>query len=252
MTDTLLRLAIFTSLFIIFSGLEWQWPRRPLSQPKGRRWLINLGLGAAGMVLVRLLQPLSVVGVALHATSQGWGFMPLIPLPHIAQIFLGVLLLDVWIYGQHLAFHKVKWLWRLHRLHHADKNLDVSSAVRFHPLEILLSVFIKILAVVLWGIPPEAVLIFEIILSSSALFSHSNINLPQRLDRVLRWLVVTPDMHRIHHSILRIETDSNFGFNLSVWDRVFRTYTPHPQKGQRGMTIGLEDNTPPSSQPRQA
>jgi sterol desaturase/sphingolipid hydroxylase (fatty acid hydroxylase superfamily) len=191
------------------------------------------------VLAVRLLLPTAAAGVALVAAERGFGLFHLIGLPFWVAAPIGFLALDLVIYGQHVMFHHVPWLWRLHRMHHADLDIDVTTGVRFHPVEILLSLVIKIATVALLGIPAAAVVCFEVVLNATSMFNHANASLPRWLDRVARLTLVTPDMHRVHHSILRQETDSNFGFNLPWWDRLFGTYRAEPRAGHDGMTIGL-------------
>lgn len=189
---------------------------------------------------MRLAAPAAAVGVALIAQERGWGFLNLAPVP-AAPAFVGaLLLLDVAIYFQHVMFHAVPTLWRLHRVHHADLDFDVTTGTRFHPFEILISLVIKCAAVAAIGAPPAAVLAFEILLNATALFNHANASLPRALDRALRWLLVTPDMHRIHHSVKYDESSSNFGFNLPWWDRLFGTYRAAPRAAQATMPIGVD------------
>ncbi len=214
-------------------------PRRHLTVGRRPRWPGNLGILAIDIVAVRLLVPTAAVGVALIATARGWGLFPLMGLLGWAAIVAGVVALDLVIYVQHVIFHHVPALWRLHRMHHADLDLDVTTGVRFHPLEILLSLAIKMAAVVALGVPALAVLIFEVLLNATSMFNHSNVALPPRLEPIARWIVVTPQMHQVHHSIERSETDSNFGFNLPWWDRLFGTYREKPAAGEQAMTIGL-------------
>jgi sterol desaturase/sphingolipid hydroxylase (fatty acid hydroxylase superfamily) len=182
-----------------------------------------------------------LVGLAVAVQQREWGLFNLVKVPEVLAITLCLLLLDLTIYVQHIVFHRVSWLWRLHRVHHSDLDFDVTTAVRFHPVEIILSMLIKMALVILLGAPPLAVLIFEIVLNLTALFNHGNIFIPVKLDRVLRWGLVTPDMHRVHHSAEPAETNSNFGFNLPWWDYLFRTYCPQPEKGHEEMTVGLDD-----------
>ncbi len=227
---------------VVFAGMAlWEWlaPRRRLTVGRRRRWPGNLGILAIDIIAVRLLVPTAAVGVALIAAARGWGLFNLLGLPAWAAIPVGVVALDLVIYVQHVVFHHVPLLWRLHRMHHADLDIDVTTGVRFHPLEILLSLAIKMAAVLALGVPAPAVLIFEVLLNATSMFNHSNVALPPRLDTVARWIVVTPQMHQVHHSILRAETDSNFGFNLPWWDRLFGTYRAKPAAGEQGMTIGL-------------
>jgi len=189
---------------------------------------------------VRVLLPITAVGLALIAEAHGIGLFNMIALPTWASIVLSVMLLDLAIYLQHVLFHAVPALWRLHRMHHADLEFDVTTGLRFHPIEILLSTGIKLVVVAALGTPAAAVLIFEVLLNATSMFNHSNIRVPAQIDRILRWFVVTPDMHRVHHSILRRETNSNFGFNLPWWDRLLGTYRAQPAAGHEAMTIGIE------------
>ena len=190
-------------------------------------------------LLVRLIVPAAVVGAALYASGQGVGLFHHLNLRLSVAFVLGFLILDLTVYAQHVVFHRVPWLWRLHRMHHADLDIDVSTGLRFHPFEILISLAIKIAVVIAFGIPPVAVIAFEVVLNATSLFNHSNVRMPRWIDRAVRLLVVTPDMHRVHHSIVRREHNSNFGFNLPWWDRLFGTYRPEPAEGHDGMTIGL-------------
>jgi sterol desaturase/sphingolipid hydroxylase (fatty acid hydroxylase superfamily) len=219
---------------------EWLAPRRRLTVGRAPRWPGNLGILAIDIIAVRLLVPTAAVGMALIAAASGWGLSPLLGLPAWAAIPIGVIALDLVIYAQHVVFHHVPALWRLHRMHHADLDIDVTTGVRFHPLEILISLAIKMAAVVALGVPALAVLIFEVLLNATSMFNHSNVRILEGFDGVLRWFVVTPDMHRVHHSILARETNSNFGFNLPWWDRLFGTYRAQPTAGHEAMTIGIE------------
>jgi sterol desaturase/sphingolipid hydroxylase (fatty acid hydroxylase superfamily) len=227
---------------VVFGGMalwEWQAPRRALIVGRAPRWPGNLGILAVDIVAVRLLVPTAAVGVALIVTSRGWGLFNLIGLPEWASILIGVIALDLVIYVQHIVFHHVPALWRLHRMHHADLDIDVTTGVRFHPLEILLSLAIKMAAVAALGVPALAVLIFEVLLNATSMFNHSNVALPPWLEPIARWIVVTPQMHQVHHSVERAETDSNFGFNLPWWDRLFGTYRAKPSAGEQNIVIGL-------------
>lgn len=236
-----IRLGIFAGLFLLLAALEaWQ-PRRMLTVRKSPRWLSNLALVALNMVLVRVIVPLSMVGVGAFVETRQFGALQQVPGPQWLRVLLAVALLDLVIYGQHVLFHRVPVLWRVHRVHHADLDLDVSSGLRFHPVEILLSLAIKVAAIFASGAPALGVLIFEVLLNAGSMFSHANWRLPLGCDRVLRMLLVTPDMHRVHHSVVPTETNRNFGFNLSCWDRLFRTYQAQPAAGHEGMTIGLEE-----------
>jgi len=245
MTDLLahesaIRLGCFLGVLLAMMGWEWRLPRRAPSLPRARRWPANLGIVAVDSAVLRLAFPVLAVGAAQLAETRGWGLFHWLNAPFWPAFVASMLLLDLTIYAQHVAFHKIPLLWRLHRMHHTDLDFDVTTALRFHPLEIVLSMLIKWAVVVLLGAPPVAVLVFEVVLNATAMFNHGNVRLPPRLDRALRWLVVTPDMHRVHHSIRREETDSNFGFNLPWWDRLFGTYRDQPRDGHSGMTIGLE------------
>ena len=238
--ETAIRLGFFLGILGLVALWELARPRRRLSQPRWLRWYANLGLAALNAALVWLLVPLVPVALAVIAESRGWGLLNLVELPFWFEVLLAVVVLDFAIYLQHVLFHAVPALWRLHRMHHADLDFDVTTGARFHPVEILLSVAIKLAAVALIGAPAAAVLIFEILLNATSMFNHGNLRMPAWLDRILRWIVVTPDMHRVHHSDIPAETDSNFGFNLPWWDRLFGTYRAQPRLGHEGMTIGLD------------
>jgi len=234
-----IRVACYAVVFAAMALWEWRAPRRLLLAGRGPRWPHNLGIFAVDIAAVRLLVPTTAVAVALVAAERHWGLILLFDLPQWAAVVAGVIALDLVIYVQHVIFHHVPVLWRVHRMHHADLDIDVTTGVRFHPIEILLSLGIKIAAVLALGVPAVAVLIFEVLLNATSMFNHSNVALPPWLDRLARWFVVTPQMHQVHHSIVRAETDSNFGFNLPWWDRLFGTYREQPAAGERGMTIGL-------------
>ncbi|MEY3959929.1 MAG: hypothetical protein RIR14_583 [Pseudomonadota bacterium] len=241
--DLLWRLGVFAGLFALFATLEALAPRRARSQPRGARWFTNLSIVILDTLALRALAialPLLAVGAALDAGRMGWGLFNALDWPLWLEVVLAILILDLAIWVQHLVTHKVPILWRFHRVHHADRDFDVTTALRFHPVEILASMMLKIGLVYLLGPAALAVLLFEIILNGTAMFNHSNLRLPLWLDRVVRLVLVTPDMHRVHHSIHRHEHDSNYGFALSVWDRMFRTYRPMPEAGHDKMTVGLE------------
>ncbi len=238
--EPLIRLGAFASVFALMAIWELLAPRRRQTIGRLRRWPSNLGIVALDTMLVRLLFPIAAVGLALVAESRGWGLFPALDAPTWLGIVAAVILLDLAIYLQHVLFHAVPTLWRLHRMHHADLEFDVTTGARFHPIEILLSMGIKLGVVAALGAPAASVLMFEVLLNATSMFNHSNVRLSARFDRVLRWLVVTPDMHRVHHSILPRETNSNFGFNLPWWDRLFGTYRAQPQAGHEAMTIGIE------------
>ena len=238
--EAVLRLSIFLVLFAIFAIWEIMAPRRNQSYSKVTRWFNNLSISAINVLTTRLLAPFTVIFVALYAQSSGFGLLNVIEAPAMISIVIAVLLLDFSIYIQHIIFHKVDFLWRLHRMHHADLEFDVTTAIRFHPVEIVFSLAIKMLVVLAIGAPAIAVVIFEVLLNGTSVFNHANIHIPTSIDKILRLFVVTPDMHRVHHSIIRKETDSNFGFNLPWWDYIFRTYRAQPELGHSGMTIGIE------------
>ena len=236
-----IRLGAFAGIFAVMALWEVLAPRRP--QPIGRlaRWPGNLGIVVLDSVLVRLLVPTTAVGAALFAQAHGWGLWHVLQLPAWLALPASLLLLDLAIYLQHVLFHAVPGLWRLHRMHHTDLEFDVTTGARFHPLEILLSLLIKLGVIVALGAPALAVLVFEVVLNATSMFNHGNVRLPRRLDGLLRWVVVTPDMHRVHHSVIPRETDSNFSFNLPWWDRLLGTYRDQPREGHIGMTIGLKE-----------
>ena len=235
-----IRLGFFFCIFLVMALWELLAQRRQLTESKGRRWLNNIGLVVLNTLLVRVLFPTAAIGMAHYATQQGWGMLNLLDWPYWLAIIFAVVILDAAIYLQHVMFHAVPALWRLHRVHHADLDFDLTTGARFHPIEIILSMLIKFAVIILLGPPLVAVLIFEILLNATAMFNHGNIRLPLPLDRVIRWLIVTPDMHRVHHSHLEHETNTNFGFNLSLWDRLFGTYRDQPQDGHTGMVIGID------------
>jgi sterol desaturase/sphingolipid hydroxylase (fatty acid hydroxylase superfamily) len=237
--EFLARVGAFAVVFAAMALWEIAAPRRTLVAGRRARWPHNLGILLVDVLAVRILMPTAVAGAALCAAGRGWGLFQLWDLRLSVAALLGFLVLDLVVYCQHVLFHKVPMLWRLHRMHHADLDIDVSTGGRFHPFEILISMLIKIATVIVLGIPVVAVLLFEVVLNATSTFNHANVAMPPALDRVLRWLVVTPDMHRVHHSILRRETDSNFGFNLPWWDRLFGTYRAAPEAGLEQMTIGL-------------
>ncbi|KAF0099073.1 MAG: fatty acid hydroxylase [bacterium] len=240
-----IRLGFFLGVFAVVALWEVAAPRRALTVSKVLRWSSNLGLVVLNTVLLRLLFPLAAVGVAAFAAEHGWGLLNHFQVPAILAIPLAVVAMDFVIWLQHVMVHAVPALWRLHRVHHADLDYDVTTGARFHPIEILLSMLIKFATIVVLGPPVVAVVIFEVLLNATAMFNHGNIRLPAGLDRVLRWFVVTPDMHRVHHSVEDDECNSNFGFNLPWWDRLFGTYRDQPRGGHLGMTIGIRGHTDP-------
>ncbi len=240
-----IRLGAFIGIFAIMASWEIFAPRRSLICSKLQRWLSNLGLVFLNTLLLRLIFPAAAVGMASFASEQGWGLFNAVQAPGWLVMIASVALLDLVIYLQHVMVHAVPALWRLHRVHHADPDYDVTTGARFHPLEIILSMLIKFATIAALGPPVIAVFIFEVALNGMAMFNHGNVGLPEWLDRRLRWLLVTPDMHRVHHSVEVDEMNSNFGFNLSIWDRLMGTYRDQPRHGHRDMKIGLESITDP-------
>ncbi len=237
--DMLIRLGSFLGAFALIAVWELLAPRRPQAVGRVQRWPGNLGLVALNTVLLRLVFPVTAVGLAVAVESQGAGLLRALAMPGWLAVPLAFVLLDLAIYLQHVLFHSVPVLWRLHRMHHADVEFDVTNGLRFHPLEMVVSMAIKLAVIAAMGAPPEAVLAFEVVLNAAAMFNHGNIALPTRLDCMLRWFIVTPDMHRVHHSSAPEETHSNFGFNLPWWDRWFGIYVAQPRQGHAGMEIGL-------------
>jgi sterol desaturase/sphingolipid hydroxylase (fatty acid hydroxylase superfamily) len=237
---SLIRLGCFGGVLLLMALWEALAPRRPLTVGRAPRWASNLGLVVLNTLAARLLIPLGAIGAAELAERWGWGLFNTTAGPGWLAVILSVVILDLLIYWQHVLFHAVPLLWRLHLVHHADLDFDATTGVRFHPIEILLSLAIKMGAVLLLGVPALAVLLFEILLNATAMFNHGNVRLPAGLDRLLRLIVVTPDMHRVHHSVQMRETNSNFGFNLPWWDYLFGTYRAQPAEGHESMTIGLE------------
>lgn len=235
-----IRLAAFVGILVVFALWEVLSPRRRREIPRLVRWANNLALVVVDTVILRLTFPILAVGLAVMAEDRGWGLFNAIDVAPWVAIIASMLLLDLAIYLQHVMFHAVPGLWRLHRMHHADLEFDATTGLRFHPVEILISMGIKLAVVAALGPPAIAVLLFEVLLNATAIFNHANIDLPRPVDRVLRWVVVTPDMHRVHHSVDRRETNSNFGFNLPWWDRLLGTYVAQPAKGHDGMDIGIE------------
>lgn len=246
LSEQTIRLSAFLSVLLLVALWELLSPRRPLLQSKFRRWLTNLSLVVIDTVTVRALFPMLPVAAAQFVQAHNWGILSMLPAPFWFKALFSFIILDFVIYLQHLLFHYTPLLWRLHRMHHTDLDLDVTSGNRFHPLEIMISMVIKMAAIVLLGAPYQAVLVFEVVLNACAMFSHGNIKLPAALDRLLRLVMVTPDMHRVHHSIIPHETNSNFGFNLPWWDRLCGTYRPQPEKGHLDMTIGLKEFRDPA------
>ncbi|MEE9422542.1 MAG: sterol desaturase family protein [Gammaproteobacteria bacterium] len=243
--ETLLRLSFFFGLFAVMALWELIAPCRKLQVSKPLRWSSNVALVVVNSIVIRILFPTAAVGVALFVAQRGWGLFNYLDAAPVVAIILSVVLLDLAIWMQHVAVHYIPLLWRLHRVHHADLDFDVTTGARFHPLEIIFSMLVKFAVIILLGPPAVAVVIFEIILNATSMFNHSNVQLPARLDKIVRWFMVTPDMHRVHHSIIRAETNSNFGFNLPWWDRLFGTYRAQPQAGHLGMQIGIPEFSDP-------
>jgi sterol desaturase/sphingolipid hydroxylase (fatty acid hydroxylase superfamily) len=239
--EALIRLSFFLGTLILMSLWEMVTPHRQLLISKRLRWFSNLSLVVLNTLILRAIFPLAAVGASAIASSKGWGLFNVIAIPQWQSVLLSVIALDLIIYFQHVIFHTLPMLWQLHKVHHCDRDFDVTTGLRFHPIEILLSMGFKIITITLLGAPPTAVIIFEILLNSTSLFNHGNVGLPPRLDRLLRLFIVTPDMHRIHHSIITKETNSNFGLNLPWWDYLFGTYRAYPEQGQQEMTIGLAE-----------
>jgi len=243
--EGLLRAGVFLGLLVTLSIAESLAPRRARVVPRGTHAAHNLALVAVDSIVARLVLPAGALGVALFAEERGLGALHHVAWPAWSELVCALLTLDLALWAQHVASHRVALLWRLHRVHHADLDLDATSGVRFHPLEILLSLAWKAALIVALGVSPAAVVLFEVILNGMSVFNHANVRLPRALDAALRKLIVTPDMHRVHHSVLREETDSNFGFNLVVWDHLFRTYRAEPRDGQVLLRIGLMDTRDP-------
>ncbi len=241
--ENYIRLGVFVGLFLLFALIETLMPRRVRSETRKRRWVTNWTLIIIDSLSLRILAiavPLLAVGAATDAGNMGWGLLNQITLPLWIKVALTIVFLDFAIWFQHLITHKIPFLWRFHRVHHADRDIDVTTAIRFHPVEIAASMVLKIGLVYLIGAPALAVILFEIMLNSTAMFNHANIKLPLWLDKIVRLVLVTPDMHRVHHSDIRHEHDSNYGFSLSIWDRMFGTYIAQPKQGHEDMTIGLQ------------
>ncbi len=238
--EALFRLGAFTVVLVLMFLWEALNPRRIPLLGWSRR-LNNLALVSMDVVLVRLLVPVATATMAEISITRGWGLFNIVDAGFWPAFFLSLLLMDLLIYGQHVVMHQIPLLWRIHRLHHTDLDIDVTTALRFHPFEIILSMFLKLLFIVLLGAPVVAVIVFEIILNISSMFNHSNIQIPSRIDRILRYFIVTPDMHRVHHSVIKVETNSNYGFNIPWWDYIFRTYRPQPIAGHTKMKIGLNE-----------
>ncbi|PCI42792.1 MAG: fatty acid hydroxylase [Proteobacteria bacterium] len=238
--ESIVRLSMFVGVLLVMSLWQVLAPKRELIQGY-KRWPANLGLIVIDSLVAKVLLPAGAVGAAMWAEQHGVGILPALGFSDVLTIIVAVIVLDLIIYLQHVLFHAAPMLWRLHQVHHADRDIDVTTGLRFHPVEIVISMLIKITAVVAFGVPVVAVIIFEIVLNAMAMFNHSNVRLPSILDKIIRLLLVTPDVHRVHHSIIVAETNSNYGFNLSIWDRLFGTYRAQPEKGHDGVVIGLPE-----------
>ncbi len=244
--EAAIRMGFFAGIFLAVALVELIVPRRALTTSKKTRWFGNIGIVFINTFILRLLAPAGAVGVSIWIGHQGWGVFNTIKWPFWLEVVLTVIVLDFVIYLQHVMFHAVPVLWRLHMMHHADMDYDLTTGTRFHPIEIIISLGIKAGAITILGAPPVGVIIFEILLNGTAMFNHGNFFIPLAVDRPLRWLVVTPDMHRVHHSVFPFETNSNFGFNLPWWDRLCGTYRSQPREGHEDMTIGLNQFRDPS------
>lgn len=238
--ESVLRLGVFLGFFVVLAVLELLIPRRRLRYSKIQRWASNIGLSIFNTIFLRIVIPIAGVGTALLASDKSWGLLSQIELPVWLSALIFIILFDVTIYWQHRIYHKVPILWRFHRMHHTDMDYDFTTGSRFHPLSILISTLIKVGLILLWGPPAVVVVLAEVILNATSMFNHSNIKLPVWLDQRLRKVIVTPDMHRIHHSVERREHDKNFGFNLSCWDRLFSSYLENAEKDQTEMDIGIK------------
>lgn len=238
--EPLIRLSLFLGVLAIMMLWELAAPRRRMQIPRLLRWSNNLLLVVINTLCIRMLFPILAVALSLSAEANGWGLLNLWPIPDWAAILVAILVLDLAIYLQHVMFHAVPGLWRLHRMHHADLEFDTTTGLRFHPLEIIFSMGIKLAVIAALGPPAVAVLVFEVLLNATSMFNHGNVRLPVKIDRLLRWLIVTPDMHRVHHSSDPRETNSNYGFSLSWWDRLLGTYVAQPRLGHDAMQIGIE------------
>jgi len=238
--ETLIRMGCFAAIFALAAIAEAVAPRRALSVSKARRWFANLAMQAIDAVIPRLIFPLLPMGLAMFMADRGWGLLNVFPIASTAAIVIGVAALDLTLYFQHVLFHRTPLLWRLHKVHHTDQDIDVTTGLRFHPLEIILSLIIKLAVVAAIGPPAAAVLIFEVLLNGASMFNHGNLRIPLLWDRIIRAVLVTPDMHRVHHSVIVRETNSNYGFSVPWWDHLFGTYRDQPAEGHDGMRIGLK------------
>jgi sterol desaturase/sphingolipid hydroxylase (fatty acid hydroxylase superfamily) len=243
--EVFIRLAFFVAVFAVMAVWEIIAPRRPIGNPRGIRWVNNLIITFINSALVRMVFPITAIGVALISLQNHWGLFNNLSISGWTAGILSIVTLDLTIYAQHVLFHKIPCFWRLHRMHHTDLDIDVTTGARFHPVEILLSMAVKMAMVFILGAPAWSVLAFEVLLNGTSMFNHSNILMNLRFDGILRLFLVTPDMHRVHHSVIMRETDSNFGFNMPWWDRMFGTYRGQPAAGHEAMTIGLANYRAP-------
>lgn len=245
-TEVLIRVSAFLGVLGVMASWEVLVPRRRLTMSKARRWIANLSVVVINAVIIRLLFAAGAVGAARLATEQNWGLLNHAAWPIWIEMVLGIIALDFTLYLQHVMFHAVPFFWRFHMMHHADLDFDVTTGLRFHPVEVVLSMLIKLAAIAVIGPLPEAVVAFEVLLNATSMFNHGNVRMPTAVDRALRWVLVTPDMHRVHHSILPQETNTNFGFNLPWWDQLLGTYRSQPEGGHEEMTLGLEQFRDPA------
>ncbi len=236
-----IRLAVFGGVLILMLILETLFPRKARTQNRGLHIATNLGIVVLYTLVMRVLFPVAAMGTAVYAASKGWGLLNLFEMPVWAHILISAVLLDMAVYWQHVASHKIPMIWAFHKMHHADRDIDATTGIRFHPVEIVLSMLYKMVIVLILGPHVIGVFIFEVVLNGSAMFNHANIRLPLWLDKIVRILFVTPDMHRVHHSVIVKETNSNYGFNLSIWDKLFGSYIAQPKEGHDKMTIGLSE-----------
>jgi len=238
-----IRLSVFVFVLVLMALAEGLWPRKERVLVRQGRWLSNVSLSVINSIVIKLLGPVTAIAIANYSLNKGYGLLPLLldGLPLWLEVLIGFIVLDFLIYGQHVLSHKVPLLWRFHKVHHADRDIDVTTGIRFHPIEALFSMLYKCGFILVLGPLPLAVFLFEVVLNASAMFNHANVKLPFWLDEKLRLLIVTPDSHRVHHSTIVKETNSNYGFFLSVWDRLFNTYTAQPKLGHDEMNIGLDE-----------
>lgn len=246
--EGMIRLGAFIGILVMLAAWEISSPKRKLLNLRRFRWFSNIGLVVISSVLVRFILPTAAIGVSLYAEKHQLGFLYFFDLPLITHFIIAFILLDLSVYFQHVMFHALPMFWRFHRVHHSDLDCDVTTGLRFHPFEIIISILFKFFVIASIGAPVIAVVIFEIVLNAASMFSHSNIKIPLRIEPLVRWFIVTPDMHRIHHSMQENETNSNFGFFISAWDRLFGTYIAQPAKGQEKMDIGLSNFREPKWQ----